>query len=127
MHPFFYNSALGVVDEDTIDYSPLEIGHDAWIGERTMIMPGCRNIGIGAVVGAGSIVTKDVPDFAIVAGNPARLIRYRFSENIRQLILDSKWWERSIDDIIQHKSEMLIPLGDDFTMHPLLSCRQELA
>lgn len=46
------------------------IGHDAWIGANVTILPGCRRIGIGAVVGAGSVLTRDVPDFAIVAGNP---------------------------------------------------------
>src|ERR1017187_4066715 len=80
MHPFFYNKKLGWVAEDTITSGTLEIGHDAWIGERVIITPGCRRIGIGAVVGAGAVVTKDVPDFAMVGGNPARLIRYRFPE-----------------------------------------------
>lgn len=52
------------------------IGNDVWIGQRVMIMPGVT-IGDGSIVGAASVVTKDVPDYAIVAGNPARIIRYR--------------------------------------------------
>lgn len=55
---------------------PVIIGDDVWIGGRVIILPGV-NIGTGAIVGAGSVVTKDVPNFAIVAGNPAKIIRYR--------------------------------------------------
>jgi maltose O-acetyltransferase len=55
----------------------LNIGNDVWIGARVMVLPGCKHIGNGAVVGAGAVVTKDVPDYAIVGGNPARVIKYR--------------------------------------------------
>ena len=106
MHPFFYNSQLGWVAKDTIMSGTLEIGHDAWLGERAIITPGCRRIGIGAVVGAGAVVTKDVPDFAMVGGNPARLIRYRFPEQTRQFILASRWWERSVTECVRFLPEM---------------------
>ena len=59
--------------------TPLEIGDDVWIGARVMILPGCRNIGKGVIVGAGSVVTKDIPDYAIVGGNPAKVLKYRGS------------------------------------------------
>lgn len=68
------------------------IGHDVWIGRNALIKQGI-NIGTGAVIGMGSVVTKDVPPFAIYAGNPAKLIRYRFSSDIIQRLLESKWWE----------------------------------
>jgi maltose O-acetyltransferase len=55
----------------------LTIDNDVWIGSRVIILPGCKKIGKGAVVGAGAVVTKDIPDFAIVGGNPARIIKYR--------------------------------------------------
>ena len=61
-HPFFYNRKLGWVKEDNIPSGRLEIGHDAWLGARAIITPTCSRIGIGAVVGAGAVVTKDVPD-----------------------------------------------------------------
>jgi Acetyltransferase (isoleucine patch superfamily) len=59
--------------------TPLQIDDDVWIGARAMILPGCKHIGKGVIVGAGSVVTKDIPDYAIVGGNPARVIKYRNS------------------------------------------------
>ena len=57
----------------------VHIGHDVWIGHGAIVLPG-RNVGTGAVIAAGAIVTKDVPAYTIVAGNPARIVRRRFSE-----------------------------------------------
>lgn len=65
---------------------------DVWIGRSALIKSGVR-IGVGAVIGMGSVVTKDVPPYTIVGGNPARLLRYRFDENVIQKLLNSKWWE----------------------------------
>ena len=57
--------------------SPLEIMDDVWIGARAIILPGCKRIGAHSIIGAGAVVTKDVPDYAIVGGNPAKVIRMR--------------------------------------------------
>ncbi len=70
------------------------IGSDVWIGYRAIVAQGVT-IGDGAVVGAGAVVTRDVPPYAIVAGSPARLIRYRFDEALREALLASQWWEKS--------------------------------
>jgi len=70
------------------------IGHDVWIGEGVYVKGGVT-IGVGAVIGMGSVVTKDVPPYAIYAGNPARLIRYRFSDDVIAGLLKSRWWEYS--------------------------------
>lgn len=59
--------------------TPHHIAGDVWIGARVIVLPGCKRIGHGSVIGAGSVVTKDVPDWAVVGGNPARIIRYRKS------------------------------------------------
>lgn len=68
------------------------IGNDVWIGSRVILKQGVV-IGTGAVIGAGSVVTKDVPPYSIMAGNPARIIRYRFDEDVIQQLLNSRWWE----------------------------------
>jgi acetyltransferase-like isoleucine patch superfamily enzyme len=62
------------------------VGHDVWIGTNAIILSGVK-IGQGAVVAAGSVVTKDVEQYSIVGGNPAKLIRYRFEESIRKRLL----------------------------------------
>ena len=95
-HPLFYNSALGIVEKDTINQdadNPLEIGHDVWIGERSIILPSCKAIGNGAIVGAGSVVTRDIAPYSIVVGTPARHLKYRFNEELIQQIESSNWWD----------------------------------
>lgn len=72
-------------------YKRVTVGNDVWIGARAMIMGGVK-ISDGAVVGAGAIVTKDVPPYAVVGGVPARVIRYRFPENIIEELEKIKWW-----------------------------------
>ncbi|QDL99307.1 acetyltransferase [Rhodopseudomonas palustris] len=74
----------------------VEIGHDVWIGHGAIVLPG-RNIGTGAVVAAGAIVTRDVPAYTIVAGNPARPIRRRFSEAVAERLVALAWWDWSHD------------------------------
>jgi phosphonate metabolism protein (transferase hexapeptide repeat family) len=67
------------------------IGHDVWLGHGAIVLPG-RNIGTGAVIAAGAIVTKDVAPYTIVAGNPARPVRRRFSEAVEDGLMDLAWW-----------------------------------
>jgi len=69
----------------------VQIGHDVWIGHGAVILPS-RNVGTGAVIAAGAIVTKDVPAYTIVAGNPARIIRRRFPEGIADRLAGLAWW-----------------------------------
>lgn len=76
----------------------ITIGNDVWIGAGSIIRKGIT-IGDGAVVGAGSVVSKDVPPYGIVAGNPARLIKYRFDEATIAEFLDLKWWDLPVEKI----------------------------
>jgi phosphonate metabolism protein (transferase hexapeptide repeat family) len=70
----------------------IHIGHDVWIGHGAIVLPG-RNIGTGAVIAAGAIVTKDVPAYTIVGGNPARPIKRRFPEDIADRLMQLAWWD----------------------------------
>lgn len=77
------------------DYDGLvetEIGHDVWIGGNVLIKAGVK-IGNGAVIGMGSVVTKDVEMYTVVAGNPARVINRRFTEEVAQKLEKTKWWD----------------------------------
>lgn len=68
------------------------VGNDVWIGQYSTVMPGVH-IGDGAIIAANSVVTKDVPDYHIVGGNPARLIRKRFDDQLIRYLLELKWWD----------------------------------
>jgi acetyltransferase-like isoleucine patch superfamily enzyme len=94
-HDILYNKRYGTETSSEIGderyREPVEIQNDVWIGANSVILRGVQ-IGNGAVVGAGSVVTKNVPDYAIVVGNPAKVVRYRFKDSDIQRLLDSKWW-----------------------------------
>ena len=74
------------------------IGNDVWIGQNAVILPGVH-IGDGAIIGANSIVGSDVDPYTIVAGNPAKPLRKRFDDELIELLLQFKWWDRSIEEI----------------------------
>lgn len=81
------------------------IGNDVWIGYNVTILSGVK-IGDGAVIGTGSVVSKDVPPYAIVAGNPARVVRYRFSEEAIEKLLKVRWWDWS-DEKVQANTHLI--------------------
>ena len=74
------------------------VGNDVWIGQGATILPGVH-IGDGAIIGANSVVACDVAPYTIVAGNPAKLIRKRFDDELTALLLKFKWWDKSIEEI----------------------------
>ena len=80
------------------------IGNDVWIGQNVVILPGVH-IGDGAIVGANSVVGSDIDPYTIVVGNPAKVLRKRFDDELIDLILRFKWWDRSIEEI-----DSLIPI-----------------
>jgi acetyltransferase-like isoleucine patch superfamily enzyme len=86
-----------VLPDEMSRFTPPVIEHDVWIGAHVSILPGVR-IATGAVVGAGSVVTRSVGPYEIVAGNPARLIRKRFDDDLIGLLLESEWWRYRLSD-----------------------------
>ncbi|MGC4155011.1 MAG: Coenzyme F420 hydrogenase/dehydrogenase, beta subunit C-terminal domain [Propionicimonas sp.] len=98
MHGFFFNSNLGYT-EHVREYSQLTIGNDVWLGHNAVISSNVTSIGDGAVIGAGAVVFKDVPPYAVVVGNPGRVVRYRFTPETIARLLQEKWWEQDIDQL----------------------------
>ena len=123
MHPMDWVSTSPVFyagrDSVAMKYSEYErpepartvIGHDVWIGERAMVRQGV-SIGTGAVVGMGSVVTRDVEPYAVVAGVPARTIRLRFSPGVVSRLLASEWW--ALEDEILRRVAVHIRTPETF-------------
>lgn len=86
--------------EDIVSKGAISIGHDVWIGTHSVILSGVT-IATGVVVAANSVVVSDIPPYAIVAGSPAKIIKYRFSDSTIAELLESKWWEKSTEEIVK--------------------------
>ncbi len=102
-YPGFYSDkAMGAyffgVNHSIEEHKSCKIGSDVWIGNRSIILGGI-NIGIGAIIAAGAVVTKDVPPYSIVAGVPAKIIKYRFDDELINSLLKSEWWKLPIAQI----------------------------
>ncbi len=99
LHHFTYRSVSHFMgeddDEEIMNWRKqyrVTIGPDVWIGHGAILMPGV-SVGTGAIIGSGSVVTKNVPDYAIVAGNPARMIRRRVTEEVEAALKRIAWWD----------------------------------
>ena len=118
--PFYTLEGWDMAPPDPADL-PLKgdtvVGNDVWIGQNAVILPGVR-IGNGAIIGANSVVGRDVEPYSIVAGNPARLIRTRFDDELTGLLLRFAWWDKTVEEINE-----LIPL---LTCGDLDKVRREL-
>jgi acetyltransferase-like isoleucine patch superfamily enzyme/SAM-dependent methyltransferase len=88
-------------NEDATTKGKTSIGSDVWIGQGVTILSGV-SIGDGAVIGAGAVVSKDVPPYAVVAGNPGQVVRYRFQSETIAKLLNLKWWNWDLEDILKN-------------------------
>lgn len=94
--------------DDISSSGAIEIGNDVWIGTHCVILSGVK-IGDGAIVAANSVVTKDIPPYAIAAGSPAKVIKYRFEQQTIADLLKLRWWEWPTEKIIENKQIFLSP------------------
>lgn len=93
-----YRNLLGINYDDSAQR--VRIGNDVWIGEKAIVLKG--NVGDGAIIGAGAVVTRDVPPCSIVAGVPAKVIGWRFEESVISEYLGLRWWEWPDEEIVRH-------------------------
>lgn len=100
-HPCWFNPSLGWVNKDFRERIQLNIGNDVWIGANAVILPSVKKIGNGAIIGAGAVVTKDIEPYQIVGGVPAHFIKMRFDPEICLKLNESKWWDKSEDELIK--------------------------
>lgn len=110
LHPYTYNVSLGVVSKETITRSICTVEDDVWIGHNAIILPNVSNVGRGSVIAAGAVVTKNVPAYAVVAGNPAKIIKMRFDNDVVKKIEESHWWEWDKETLAQniiHNPELI--------------------
>jgi phosphonate metabolism protein (transferase hexapeptide repeat family) len=91
--------------EQRMEQGRVVVGHDVWIGHGAIVLPGVV-IGTGAVIGAGAVVTHDVEPYAIMAGTPARFVRWRFEPDIAQRLLKLAWWDWSHDQLADAVDDM---------------------
>jgi virginiamycin A acetyltransferase len=83
------------------------VGNDVWIGYRAIIMPGVR-IGDGAIIATGAVVTKDVPPYAIVGGNPAAVVKMRYSDADIARLMRAKWWDWPVEKVTEHVRTIMV-------------------
>ncbi|GAB2526264.1 amino acid adenylation domain-containing protein [Microbulbifer agarilyticus] len=109
-HGIFYHSRLGFSTGYELDRTKIEVGNDVWIGDGAKILYPTQKIGDGAVIAAGAVVIEDVPPYAVVAGYPARVVRYRFSQDTIAKLLELQWWTMSGKQLHHSRREFLKPL-----------------
>lgn len=111
-YPFFdrFNTDT-LIYRDTFTKGSIIIGSDVWIGYGATILSGV-NIGNGAVIGAEAVITKDVPPYAIVVGNPSKILKYRFTEYQIKELLSIEWWNWDAILIQQRKNDFYLPIED---------------
>ena len=108
-YPFYvigrdWGSAMAPMKNELPYKGDTVVGNDVWIGQNVTVMPGV-NIGDGAIIGANSVVASDIPPYSIAVGNPCRVVKMRFNDELIELLLKFKWWDKSIEEV-----EELMPI-----------------
>lgn len=111
---YYFRSNIFQEDKihEHISRGPIKIGNDVWIGTKAVILSGVT-IGNGAVIGANAVVTRDVPAYAIVGGAPAKVIKYRFEDDVIEALQKLAWWDWPLSKILENKSLFWNPLDRD--------------
>lgn len=115
--PFYWMPEVAAFEGAANGYRPAGdtvIGNDVWIGSEAVVMPGIR-IGNGAVIGTRALVTRDVGPYAIIGGNPAKVIRKRFDDRLIGLLLEMRWWDWSDEQL--HAAMPLLTSGEVEKLH----------
>ena len=110
---YFVGAKIDRIFRERRQNARVAIGHDVWIGHGAIVMPGI-NIGHGAIIAAGAVVTKNVESHAIVAGVPAKRIKWRFNKSIRERIIKLQWWNWDHDKLASAVADMQALSVDDF-------------
>lgn len=110
---YFINKNVfnGNIEEDIYTKGEINIEEDVWIGSNSVILSGVT-IGRGSIIGAGSVVTKNIPRYSIAVGNPAKVLKKRFSDEIIEKLEKSKWWELSEKEMLENSEKFNISLLD---------------
>ena len=110
MHAYFFNPKLGYSTTDPVPFTPLTIGNDVWIGTNATITASVREIGDGAVIGSGANVARNIPPYAIAVGNPARVVKFRFAKETIDRLLQERWWDQSLEELLTDFDAFQTPL-----------------
>ena len=122
--PLFYSignplKKAFIKSQKFVEFEKTKIGNDVWIGVNALILDGVT-IGDGAIIGANAVVTKDIPPFAVAVGSPAKVIRYRFSEENIEKLLKVKWWDKDIAEL-EPSIELFQDTADDIVISKLIN------
>lgn len=105
-YPPFSETHQHLAEDTSVSKGAVVIGNDVWLGHQTLVLSGVT-IGDGAIIGAGSVVRHDIPPYAVVAGNPARVAGFRFSPEEIEALLELRWWDWPLELISSHLDQLM--------------------
>ena len=114
-HATAFSPKFGWVEKDKRKKQKLIIGHDVWIGDNVTILPACKRVGHGAVIAAGAVLTKDVGNYEVWGGVPAKFIKNRFDKETAVALAKTKWWHMEEDELKKYIDDFENP--QEFLKH----------